>query len=151
MSSDPGFSCRSSAFEQLLERIETRAQAGGQIAPPVAEEWLAPRFAGFPGKAFRFAAAIAAAYGAQQPPEENAPEKKEPRPSFDLLCARIRADFQGARSADDFRRLRRRCALLVHPDRLPEGERAKAEKFMAELNAAIDRAIKARAAPRPRA
>jgi hypothetical protein len=72
------------------------------------------------------------------------------RQDFDLAAhaERIRRALDKKHDADELRRLRRQCALLAHPDRAPDLNRAEAEKFMAEINAAIDEAIKSQTAGR---
>lgn len=54
----------------------------------------------------------------------------------------IRRELVAARSLGALKSLRRRCALAAHPDRVSPQERPGAEQLMAEVNAAIDRAIK---------
>ncbi len=76
-----------------------------------------------------------------------------PAEHFDLAAraAQIRQEFGKALGLEDLRRLRRRCALLAHPDRAPGLYRGEAEKFMAEINAAIDAAIKSQRGAPPKA
>ena len=56
----------------------------------------------------------------------------------------MRQELARTRTQAGLRQLRRRCALLLHPDRVAPLDRSLAENFMAEVNAAIDRAIKAK-------
>ena len=80
-----------------------------------------------------------------QPPRETAPLPEKPgRRALAADFAEIRRELASTRSPDALKRLRRRCALAVHPNRVDPLDRSTAEKFMAEVNAAIDRAIKDR-------
>jgi hypothetical protein len=56
--------------------------------------------------------------------------------------ADIGRELARPQSLTELRQLRRRCALLLHPDRVAPWDRSLAENFMAEVNAAIDSAIK---------
>jgi hypothetical protein len=132
-----------SAFQRLLERMEARDGAGARITPPTDDERLYPRLSIPPLQGFRAFAAVGA-YAAQE--EEVPPPPKAQTPPVEAHFASIRKELRSARGVDDLRRLRRACARLVHPDRLPADERAAAERFMAEINAAIDRAIKDKSA-----
>jgi hypothetical protein len=71
------------------------------------------------------------------------PEKLLRAPDF----VEIQAELAAAKSLDELRRLRRRCARSAHPDVVDLRERPLAEKRMAEVNAAIDHAIKQRRFP----
>ncbi len=110
-----------------------------RLDPALDEERLHARLSVPPRQALRAFAAIAA-YGALA--EETAPAPKAQTVPLETDFARIRHELHSARCADDLRRLRRTCALLVHPDRLPPANRAAAQGFMAEINAAIDLAIR---------
>ena len=78
-------------------------------------------------------------------PRDAAPFPKSGRTGQRVLAsdfAAIRQELAAIRCPEELRRLRRRCALTAHPDRVDPADRPMAEKFMAEINAAIDRAIK---------
>jgi hypothetical protein len=64
--------------------------------------------------------------------DSGAPPPVEPKPSPPLRTG----------SAHDLSRERRRLALANHPDRVPEEQREAASRAMAEINAAIDQALK---------
>ncbi|MCI4678840.1 J domain-containing protein [Rhodoblastus acidophilus] len=145
MADNPSFSAPSSAFESLLDRMEARDGAAARIAPPMEQERFQPCLTITMRQTFRVFAAIAA-YGGQA--DDGAPPSRPDRVPLETHFARIRKELGAARSVEDLRRLRRTCALLVHPDRLPTAERPAAEKFMAEINAAIDRAIMNKSAAR---
>ena len=131
------------AFESLLERIE--AQSGGEPrrTPALDEGRVHARLSVPPRQAFRAFAGFAA-YDALAE-DSPLPPKAQALP-LEAHFARIREEVRAARDAEDLRRLRRTSALLIHPDRLPPAERAPAEGFMAEINAAIDRAIREKSA-----
>jgi hypothetical protein len=74
------------------------------------------------------------------PERISAPEKADLTANF----ADIGRELARTQSLTGLRQLRRRCALLLHPDRVPSLDRSLAENFMAEVNAAIDRAIKSK-------
>jgi hypothetical protein len=86
----------------------------------------------------------------QEPPQESLPSLPSPGESLpasqksDLAAdfAGLRQELAAARGPGELRQLRRRCALILHPDRVAPVDRALAEKFMAEVNAAIDCAIR---------
>jgi hypothetical protein len=132
-----------SAFESLLERIEARSDGDPRLTPALDEGRVHARLSVPPQQAFRALAAFAA-YDALAE-DSPRPPKTQALP-LEAHFASIRGELRAARGAEDLRRLRRTCALLVHPDRLPPAERAPAEGFMAEINAAIDRAIREKSA-----
>ncbi|WP_298356136.1 hypothetical protein [Rhodoblastus sp.] len=132
-----------SAFESLLERIESRSGGEPRLTPALAEGRIHARLSVPPRQAFRALAAFAAYATLSE--DSPRPPRAQPLP-LEAHFARIREEVRAARDAEDLRRLRRTCALLVHPDRLPPAERAPAEGFMAEINAAIDRAIREKSA-----
>jgi hypothetical protein len=154
MSLDERFRQRESAFQHLLDRIGSGSPiGGGSFAVGAAgafggerlrPDWTEPA----PAPIFR-AEAIAALYEENQPPSELAPAAPL-RQDFDLAARaeQIRRALDKKHDAEALRRLRRQCALLAHPDRAPDLNRAEAEKFMAEINAAIDEAIKSQTAGR---
>jgi hypothetical protein len=154
MSLDERFRQRESAFQHLLDRIGSGSPIGGgsfavRAAGAFGGESLRPDWTEpAPASIFR-AEAVAALYEENQPPSEMAPSAPL-RQDFDLAAhaERIRRALDKKHDADELRRLRRQCALLAHPDRAPDLNRAEAEKFMAEINAAIDEAIKSQTAGR---
>jgi hypothetical protein len=97
-----------------------------------------------PAPIFR-AAAVSALYEENQPRSES-----PPRQEFDLAARaeQIRRALDKKHDAEELRWLRRQCALLAHPDWAPGQNRAEAEAFMAEINAAIDEALKSQTARR---
>lgn len=153
MSLDERFRQRESAFQRLLDRIGSGSGIGGgsfAISPGafggerLRPDWTEPA----PAPIFQ-AEAVAALYAENQPPSETAPSAPL-RQDFDLAARaeQIRRALHKKHDADELRRLRRQCALLAHPDRAPDPDRAEAEKFMAEINAAIDDALKSQTARR---
>ncbi|WP_298423327.1 hypothetical protein [Rhodoblastus sp.] len=150
MASDSGLSLRRGVFERVLEQLESQEGAEARIAPPWTEARLWPRLSEPPAKPVQCPETIAAAYAAHDVGDEHGPPPPQRlcQPEADIVS--IRREISAARHVQDLRILRRRCALLAHPDRLSEPDRAMAEKFMAEINAAIDRAIQDRSEPRQR-
>jgi hypothetical protein len=152
-----------SAFERLLEQIESGGPPAVRIAPaPTAavpsasvlgDEKLWPRWTEQARSHPMHAGAVATLYAEHQSVREAEPAPAPPAEPFDLAAraAQIRREFGKASGLEDLRRLRRRCALLAHPDRAPGLHRAQAEQFMAEINAAIDAAIKSRRVAPPKA
>ncbi len=76
--------------------------------------------------------------GPEPPPAPAKPLKNDLTADF----ADMRRELARTQTQAGLRQLRRRCALLLHPDRVAPLDRSLAENFMAEVNAAIDRAIK---------
>jgi hypothetical protein len=77
--------------------------------------------------------------------ESLGPEPSPVKPLKNDLTANfadMRQELARPQTHAELRQLRRRCALLLHPDRVAPLDRSLAENFMAEVNAAIDRAIK---------
>lgn len=71
-------------------------------------------------------------------------EKSAPPPTQPAASRPLRTG-----SAHELSRERRRLALDNHPDRVPPEEREAASRAMAEINAAIDQALKALKKARP--
>jgi hypothetical protein len=152
MSLDERLPRHESAFERLLEQIESGGAPAIPIAAVLGDEKLWPRWTE-PARTHAVrAAAVATLYAEHQFVRETEPAPP-PAEHFDLAAraAQIRWEFGKALGLEDLRRLRRRCALLAHPDRAPGLHRVQAEKFMAEINAAIDAAIKSRRLTPPKA
>jgi hypothetical protein len=139
MAGNPGSFAPPSGFESLLERIEARTGGRPRLNAALDEARLHARLSVPPPQAFRAFAAVAAYNGLA---EDCPPPPEAQSVPLEAHFAHIRNELRATRCAEDLKRLRRTCALLVHPDRLPPSERASAERFMAEINAAIDRAIR---------
>lgn len=150
MSLDPRFPLRPDTFERLLDQIELESPATIQVV--AGDEKLRPLWTDPPRAPLPGTATVSALYAENLPPR--APEAT-PAPEQDIdftaRAAEIRLELQQTASIDGLRRLRRRCALLAHPDLTPGKDRGRAEKFMAEINAAIDAAIRNRGGSRPKA
>lgn len=130
-------------FQRVLDGLGERKKAAG-----AGGEGLWRRCAEAPKTSVSAPQSILAAYDAEDSCEPAA--LPSPPPEMAGEFAKIREEFHvdlGAKNlrVEDLRRLRRRSALFAHPDRMPEKDRAQAEIFMAEINAAIDQAIKSRA------
>jgi hypothetical protein len=149
MSLDERFRQRESAFQRLLDRLGPRSRLPVPAATMFGGERLRPNWSEPAPAPICGAAAIAALYEENQPPSES-PQPSPPQQDFDLAARaqRIRRALCKKHDAEELRRLRRQCALLAHPDRAPGPNRAEAEAFMAEINAAIDEALKSRPARR---
>jgi hypothetical protein len=133
---------RQSPFERLLDELDEEEPPPRDDAPAGAQN-LWPRASAAPLSPLAFqSGAIETLYAESTGGREAAgsPAKPVRPPDFD----EIQAELAAAKTLDDLRRLRRRCALSAHPDRVGPLERPLAEKRMAEVNAAIDRAIKQR-------
>ena len=148
-------------FESMLDELEDALEKDKFLG---VERAIWPRAAPPPrGEVFVSGAAVASLYvesvAAEPPPEdslsENSPPESLPPENLPSLPPAppkkldLAADFAGlsqelaaARGPDQLRQLRRRWALILHPDRVPPLDRAQAEKFMAEVNAAVDCAIR---------
>ncbi len=88
-------------------------------------------------------ASLARAYEAEEPAEaEPEAEVRDPDPPGEA-ARKLRAALEAREhSPVELKRMRRRFAASNHPDRVPEALRAEAVTAMAEVNAAIDRALK---------
>lgn len=136
-----GFRGRQSPFEKVLDELEEEDLR--EKAPAIGAEQLWPgAWAATPSENFRPGGEVEDSY-AESVDEPEAAGDIPPSPPN---VAEIGRALAASRSLDDLRRLRRRCALAAHPDRVGAAERPQAEKRMAEINAAIDRAIEDRLA-----
>ncbi len=140
---------RQSPFERVLDQVEEEAPFGR--GAPFGAERLWKRAGATPlDQSFISAGAVEGLYADSAPSGESALPARPERPGKRAMAtdfAEIRKELAAARGPEALRRLRRRCALAAHPDRVDPSDRPVAEKFMAEVNAAIDRAIKEQAAP----
>ena len=135
---------RQSPFERLLDELDEEEPPRGDAPAGARNRW--PRAGAAPLGPLAFqGGAVETLYAdsegardAATPPEK--PERASPPPDF----GEIQAELAAAKTLDDLRRLRRRCARAAHPDLVAPLDRPLAEKRMAEVNAAIDRAIKQR-------
>jgi hypothetical protein len=136
---------RQSPFERVLEQVEEE----GPPSPfargaAYGAERLWKRAGATPLEQGLPAGAIENLYAEVAP--RDAPTRPSPEKTGKRVLAsdfaEIRKELAAIRGPDQLRRLRRRCALTAHPDRVDPADRSMAEKFMAEINAAIDRAIK---------
>jgi hypothetical protein len=83
-------------------------------------------------------------YAENQEPDRSAASVATEAPvAAKPVFAEISAEIAAA-DLEHLRRLRRRCALAAHPDRVAPNQRADAERLMALVNAAIDGAIRDR-------
>lgn len=137
MSGGEGQFRREETFQRLLETVAARVVMRERIGAGAGEIRLWPRCAETPQTSISGASAVVAAYAAHAVAPAN-PEPPALAPEFARIREELRADLR----VEELRRLRRRCALLAHPDRTLADDRALAEDFLAEINAAIDRAIK---------
>ncbi len=136
---------RQSPFERLLGELDEYDSPAPGKGGALGAERLWPRASAPIGQGYLQVGAVENLYAESQSPRENAqpaekPEKTMAAPNIVEIYAKLAA----AKNLDELRRLRRRCALSAHPDRVGPDERPVAEKRMAEINAAIDRAIKAK-------
>jgi hypothetical protein len=140
---------RQSPFERLLDELEEDESALPYSGVPIGAQRLWPRAGAAPPAPVAFqGGAVEHLYAenasgretASSPARPENPEKPIAAPEF----VEIEAELAAAKSLDELRRLRRRCARSAHPDVVGPQERPQAEKRMAEVNAAIDRAIKQR-------
>ena len=144
---------RLSPFERMLDELNDAAEKD-EILGVERVAW--PGASPVPlGEAFFPGGAVESLYvesdDAERPPPEPSASTSSPRPEpspaprkLDLAAdfAGLRQELAAARGSGELRQLRRRCALALHPDRVAPLDRALAEKFMAEVNAAIDCAIR---------
>ncbi|MGO9428797.1 hypothetical protein [Rhodoblastus sp.] len=135
---------RQSPFERVLDELdEDDSPATGAGAAPGADR-LWPRASAPIGQGCLQSGAIENLYAESQIPRETLAPEKPKKTMTATNFAEIHTELAAAKNLDELRRLRRRCALSAHPDLVAPKERPVAEKFMAEINAAIDRAIKAK-------
>lgn len=89
-------------------------------------------------------ASLARAYGAEDAPEERRPAER-PADAARKLISGLDATQP---TPSELRQLRRRFAADNHPDRVSAEMRAEAVAAMADVNAAIDRALRPSGKPR---
>lgn len=140
---------RLSPFDRMLDELNDASEKDESLG---VERVVWPSASTVPpGEAFFPGGAVESLYvesgGAETPLQEPHFEPRELSPAprtIDLAAdfAGLREELAAARGAGELRQLRRRCALVLHPDRVAPLDRALAEKFMAEVNAAIDCAIR---------
>jgi hypothetical protein len=141
---------RVSPFERMLDELDEASER--DVGSGAERLW--PRASPLPrAEVFVPGEAVESLYvesgGSEAPTQEPASSPREPFPKTrmaDLAAefAELPENLAAARSPDDLRQMRRRFALILHPDRVPPLDRALAEKWMAEVNAAIDCAIRSR-------
>lgn len=148
------FAGRQSPFGRMLDELDEADSDARRNALAGAERLWPGACAAPRGHSYFQTGAVETLYAetlyaeSQSAPEAAAAEKPRGRGRTPEI-ADIRRELAAARNLDDLNRLRRRCALAAHPDRVGPLERPMAEKLMAEVNASIDRAIKDKAlAPR---
>jgi hypothetical protein len=131
------------AFELALERAldETGAALPDDATAPsdVAGRKFQSEIGRMPGlsspASYVSASSLAAAY------QVEAKVGGEP-PSPRGTAAALRRSLRPGLGAGELKRLRRRFALALHPDRVPAEFRAEASDALARANAEIDRALK---------
>jgi hypothetical protein len=135
---------RNSPFERMLddlEEAESLFRRNGSVGAAAIWPGAGPTPS---GESFFQGDAVISLYAESQSratPEAPAAEsKKLPERGPDM--SDIRRELAAARSLGELKSLRRRCALAAHPDLVAPMERPGAERLMAEVNAAIDLAIK---------
>ena len=137
------FGARPSPFERLLEALD-------EEDPPLPEkgafsdaERLWPRVSTASlREAFHSGEAVEALYVETLGPEHFSAPAKPGKVDLTVQFAALREQLARTRTLAELRQLRRHCALLLHPDRVAPPHRFLAENCTAEVNAAIDRAIK---------
>lgn len=133
---------RKHAFEEALEAAELDPEGGG---PAAGEPFLTGPAVGSLGgiavaAGYVAPASLARAYADEGAASPAGPKAAE-RPAD--AAARLKAALAaGAPPPSELKRLRRRFAAENHPDRVAPELRAEAVAAMAEVNAAIDRALK---------
>ncbi len=145
------FDGRQSTFERMLNELDEADSSGARRSGRGAESLWAGACAPPRGHSFFQTGAVESLYAealsmeGQTAPDAASMIEKATPPALTPTISEIRRELAAARNLDDLRRLRRRCALAAHPDRVGPLERPTAEKLMAEVNAAIDGAIKDKA------
>lgn len=145
MAAGEDFSGRQSPFQRILDELDDEAPPFDSMSRLFGVDALwraAPPSAGTDSPATEASGAYAESEGPHAAEKPAAPAESPRPPDLRKVFAEIRADLAMTRGVDDLRKLRWRCALALHPDRVPKADRAQAEKFMAEINAGIDRAIR---------
>lgn len=126
------------SFERLLEALDEEDPPDPEIG--FARLW--PRSFASLTTVFHSGDTVESLYVEALAPEHAPAPEKPGKTDLTANFADIRKELTRPRSLAELRQLRRRCALLVHPDRVAPLQRSLAENFMAEVNAAIDHAIK---------
>jgi hypothetical protein len=134
---------RNTPFERMLDDLEEADSLHHRNAS-VGAAALWPGASATPsGESFCLGGAVESLYAESQFPAPKAAPVRDPKMAENTAdIFEIRRELAAARSLGELKSLRRRCALTAHPDRVSPLERPRAEKLMAEVNAAIDRAIK---------
>jgi hypothetical protein len=139
------FAGRQSPFELLLDELESDESPPTGAGVFIGAERLWPRASGPIGGPYFRVGAIESLYAEGQSVLEPAALPEKPAtPRLKASLREIETELAAAKDVAELHRLRRRCALAAHPDRVGPLERPLAEKLMSEVNAAIDRAIKDR-------
>jgi hypothetical protein len=139
---------RDKAFEQVLDRIDPAFRPAIEV--PRGESagihfWAEPASGQNPGPD-----AVAAFYAEFEPPPAPEPAATpNETPDLATQAAHLRGEIRADLGVHALRQLRRRCAFIAHPDRALHFDRKQAEQLMAEINAAIDQAIRNRTARSP--
>src|SRR5271166_4772305 len=136
---------RQSPFERVLDELDEDDSAAPDKGAALSAERLWPRANVPVSQSYFQGDAVANLYTESQSARESAaPAAKLEKPFAATNFMEIQTELAAAENLDELRRLRRRCARSAHPDLVGSKERPLAEKLMAEVNAAIDRAIKAK-------
>jgi len=137
------FGGRPSPFERLLEALDEEDPRLPEKGAFSDAERLWPRVSTASlREAFHSGEAVEALYVETLDPEHSSAPTKPVKADLTAQFAAIRQQLARTQTLPELRQLRRHCALLLHPDRAAPLDRFLAENFMAEINAAIDRAIK---------
>jgi hypothetical protein len=136
-------------FRRLLDRIEAEEKACAPLVAVAVAEVFWPVFAETPPQAVHSLYEVVAAYAADEPLVQT-PRNMLARQTLEQDFAHTIKELRSDLSVEDLRRFRRRCALFAHPDRRAMFGKDASENFMAELNAAIDRAIRKKSERGPR-
>jgi len=136
---------RQSPFERVLDELDEDDSAAPGKGAALSAERLWPCASAPISQGYFQAGAVQNLYAESQSPRESAtPAAKLEKPFAAPNFMEIQTELAAAKNLDELRRLRRRCARSAHPDLVGPKERPLAEKLMAEVNAAVDRAIKAK-------
>jgi len=136
---------RKHAFEEALDEAQLMPDedledfVGAALANPVSQPAVGSLGDIAVASGYVAQASLARAYGAEEPAEA---EVRDPDPPGEAARKLKAALETREHSSAELKRMRRRFAASNHPDRVPEALRAEAVAAMAEVNAAIDRALK---------
>jgi len=137
------FGGRPSPFERLLEALDDEDPPMPEKGGFSGAERLWPRvFAAPLREACHSGEAVESLYVETLGKEHFSAPAKPVNADLAAQFAALREQLARPQSLAELRQLRRHCALLLHPDRAAPPDRFLAENCMAEVNAAIDRAIK---------